>query len=126
MNQCKNCGANVTLGASDCQKCGQVFGNVSELTPKEAVIFSGLGYFGRLIGWLFVGGFATLGPIGLMHGIERVVGSFVIYGSLITWAALPFTGLTALIIANKASRWILNINRLIWYAFLATLYIKLG
>ena len=126
MKPCENCGAPVTPGASDCPNCGLLFGNVKEPSPKEKAFFAGLGYFGRLAGWLFIGGFFTLGPIGFSHGIERTVGSFVITGSVLSWAALPFTGLAALIIANTTSQWILNINRLTWYAFLTALFIRLG
>ena len=123
MNHCESCGAYVTPGASDCAKCGRVFGAV-ESSPTETAIFAGLGYFARLVGWLVVGGFLTLGP-GLLHGIERTVGSFVLAGTFIAWVTLPFTGLVALTMPSVASRRVLNINRLIWYVFLIALYFRL-
>ena len=123
MNRCENCGASVFPGASDCTKCGRVFGEVKS-SSTEKVVIAGVGFLARLAGWLLVGGFLTLGP-GLLHGIEKTAGWSVLIGAFVSWATLPFTGLAALSNPSVTSQRVLNINRFIWYAFLSVLYLRM-
>lgn len=122
MNRCPNCGEYLTSGASDCAKCGFAF-DPTESSPISDGVLAGVGYVARLVAWLFIGGFFTLGP-GIAHGIDRRVGEFVLLGAFWSWAALPIVGLFALWLPGKASHRLLNANRLIWLSFLILLYAR--
>ena len=91
--------------------------------PKGGVAGTGCGVIVGLVTWFFFGGFFSVGPR-IAHGIERTVGYFVLDGVFLTWIALPFTVVAALVKPTKATGWAMVLNVVAWVAFLAALYIR--
>ena len=94
----------------------------ADRTTGSITVAKGALYVVGFTAWFFLGGFLSLGPR-IAHNIDRAVGTFVLDGTFLTWAALPLTALVALIKPTKARLWAFGINAIGWLAFLASLYI---
>jgi hypothetical protein len=94
-------------------------------SAKGGVVGMGCGVIVGLVTWFFFGGFFSVGPR-IAHGIEHTVGNFVLDGVFLSWIALPFTVVAALVKPTKATAWAMGLNIVAWVAFLAALYLRWG
>jgi hypothetical protein len=92
-----------------------------KLSPTARVVVKVIGYVLALPIWFFAGGALSVGPR-IAHNIDKAVGSLALDGTFIAWAALPVSGLVALVKSTPVTLRIVGTNIIVWLLFLAYLY----